>query len=256
MSLLDDLKKQAQEKNTKESEGNNNAQAAERNWHVLAPKQHIIYKYFKDLADSLNVLDQQERTNYSLTKSVIFKNLLKHDFRISKADKDSLKSFAFRYDLVSERDIQITINNMLQADKMRSILSERGFRFVDNVENPNRIIFRIKPKITVAFEYIADLENNCILLKIDNYDGAWSQMIRYSPQAINEQLLEETAKYILGKPNRFQEMSGNRVSEEMRAKLREKLVKDGKIPKDKPVRQQPVDKSESTTIRLKNLFKK
>jgi len=177
-------------------------------------------------------------------------------FRVSKTDRNSLRVFAFRYDLVGDRDVQVTVNNLPMAEKMRNMLSERGFRFLDKMETPNRIVFTVNPKITVNFEYSADLENCLAVLKIDNFDGAWSQMVRYAPQSINEELLDETAKYILGKPNRFQEMSGNRVSEDMREKLRAKLVKDGKIPKDGKIEQKPVDKLESTTIRLKNLFKK
>jgi len=87
-------------------------------------------------------------------------------------------------------------------------------------ETGNRSIFVINPKFTVTFKYMVDLENCLILLKIDNFEGAWSQMVRYSPTSINEELLDETAKYILAKPNRFQELSGNVVSEDMRAKLR------------------------------------
>ena len=142
------------------------------------------------------------------------------------------------------------------AEKMRNMLSERGFRFVDKMENQNRIVFTVDPKIMVNFEYSADLVNCLAVLKIDNFDGAWSQMVRYAPGAINEGLLDETAKYILGKPNKFREMSGNLVSEDMREKLRAKLVRDGKIPKDGSVEQKPVDKLESTSVRLKNLFKK
>ncbi len=257
MSLLDDLKKQAQEKSVKSAESDKNTlQNTERNWHILAPKQHIIYNYFKEVAESLNVLNLQERNNYNLTKQVVFNNLLKREFRIYRPDKDSLKSFAFKYDLVGERDIQIAFSNAAQAEKIRGILSERGFRFVDKTESPTRILFYVKPKIVTSFEYMGDLENCCILLKIDNFEGAWSQMIRYAPDAINEKLLEETVKYILGNPNQFQQLSGNQVSEDMRAKLREKLQKDGKIPRQEKIEQMPEDKLDSTTIRLKNLFKR
>lgn len=257
MSLLDDLKKQAQNKSAQSSNVDNKTlRKNENNWHILAPKFHTIYNYYKELAENLNVLSPEDRTNYQLSKTVTFNNLKKNEFRVAKTDPQSLRVFAFRFDLVGDRDIQVIVNNLPMAERMRNMLSERGFRFLDKTESPSRIVFMVNPKITVNFEYSADLENCLVVLKIDNFDGAWSQMIRYSPAAINEGLLDETAKYILGKPNKFQEMSGNRVSEDMREKLRAKLVKDGKIPKGGKIEQKPADKLESTSIRLKNLFKK
>ena len=257
MSLLDDLKKQAQKKNEKSSEGEKKSlQHNEQNWHILAPKFHTIYNYYKELAENLNVLSPEDRTSYQLSKTVVFNNLKKQEFRVAKTDPHSMRVFTFRYDLVGDRDIQVTVNNLPMAEKMRNMLSERGFRFVDKMESKNRIVFNVDPKITVNFEYSADLVNCLVVLKIDNFDGAWSQMVRYSPGAINEGLLDETARYILGKPNKFRELSGNRVSEDMREKLRAKLAKDGKIPKDGKIEQKQVEKLESTSIRLKNLFKK
>ena len=257
MSLLDDLKKQAQNKNVQATGiDKKTLQKNEHNWHILAPKFHTIYNYYKELAENLNILSPEDRISYQLSKTVTFNNLKKQEFRVAKTDPQSLRVFAFRYDLVGDRDIQVTVNNLPMAEKMRNMLSERGFRFVDKMESQTRIVFTVNPKITVNFEYSADLENCLAVLKIDNFDGAWSQMVRYSPESINEGLLDETAKYILGKPNKFQELSGNRVSEDMREKLRAKLVKDGKIPKDGKIEQKPVDKLESTSIRLKNLFKK
>lgn len=257
MSLLDDLKQQAKNKNEKSSEVEKKSlQQNEQNWHILAPKFHAIYNYYKELAENLNVLSPEDRTSYQLSKTIIFNNLKKQEFRVAKTDPQSMRVFAFRYDLVGDRDIQVTVNNLPMAEKMRNMLSERGFRFVDKMESQNKIVFTINPKITVSFEYSTDLVNCLAVLKIDNFDGAWSQMVRYSPAAINEELLDETARYILGKPNKFRELSGNVVSEDIREKLRAKLVKDGKIPKSGKIEQKQVEKLESTSIRLKNLFKK
>ena len=257
MSLLDDLKKQAKDKHDQSSQVDTKTlQQNEQNWHILAPKFHTIYNYYKELAENLNILSPEDRTSYQLSKTIVFNNLKKQEFRVAKTDPHSMQVFSFRYDLVGDKDIQVIVNNLPMAEKMRNMLSERGFRFVDKMENQNRIVFTVDPKIMVNFEYSADLVNCLAVLKIDNFDGAWSQMVRYAPGAINEGLLDETAKYILGKPNKFREMSGNLVSEDMREKLRAKLVRDGKIPKDGSVEQKPVDKLESTSVRLKNLFKK
>jgi len=224
MSLLDDLKKKAEEK-AKVTQGENDTtlQKQQRNWHILAPKLHFIFNYLKELADNLNIVLSEGLSNYNLTKTIVFKNLKKQDFRIVKDKDKELKSFSFRYDLIGKQNIPIVLNNMAEAEKIKGILSERMIKFTDKIENKNRIIISLLPKICVQFKYDVDLENNLILLKISNYNAAWDQTIRYSPEMI------ETAKYILLQPNKFMEMSGYTVSDDIREKLREKLKKDGKI---------------------------
>ena len=260
MSLLDDLKKQAETKASRDSVQTKGAPGrAEQVWKSLEPKMKMIARYYKELGDNLNIVTPDTLCSYQLNKSVVFNNLKKADFRITAKKANDFRCISFRYDLIGERDIKVAINNDMQAEKIRNVLSERGFRFVDKVESAKRIIFTIKPKITVLFEYSVDLENSLILLKIDNFDGAWTQLVRYQPEKVNEELLDETAKYILMKPNRFQQLSGNVVSEDMRAKLRATLMKSGKIPNEGDTtaqREQREDKMDSTTIRLKSLFKK
>ncbi len=163
-----------------------------------------------------------------------------------------MRSFDLRYDLDGEKDILIVINNLTEAEKIRSLLSERTIRFVDTVENKNKIVFQIKPKICVQFSYTVDLENCMIVLEIRNFDGVWGQTIRYSPDAITDSLMDETAKYILLQPNKFMELSGNKVSDDIRSQLREKLKRDGKIKSE----EEPVDKTESTASKVFGIFKK
>jgi len=253
MSLLDDLKKQAEEK-AKVEQGKevSGSQKHEKSWHMLAPKMHIIFNYLKELADNLNIVASEGLSNYNLTKTLVFKNLKKQDFRLVK-DKDSdLKSFSFRYDLVGERNFPVIVNNLIEAEKIKGILSQRMIKFTDKVENKNRIIISVVPKICVQFKYMVDLEKALIILNISNFDAAWDQIIRFSPDVITNSLMEETAKYILLQPNHFMEMSGNTVPDDMREKLRDVLKKDGKIKSD-PEKE---NKLENTASRVLGLFKK
>lgn len=253
MALLDDLKKQAQEKSLQQAQGDSiTLQKHDRNWHVLAPKIYLIFNYLKELAEHLNVVSPEECSDYSLTKAIIFRNLTKQEFRIVKGKDKLLRSFDFRYDLVGEKDIQVVINNLSEAEKIRHLLSEKTIRFVDTVENKNKIVFQVKPRICVQFSYAADLENCMVILNIKNFDGVWDQTIRYSPDVITESLMDETAKYILLQPNKFMELSGNTVSDDIRNKLREKLKRDGKIAGDKA----PENKLEGTASKVFGIFRK
>jgi len=56
MSILDELKKQAQEKNSQGAQNQSKTlQNYELNWHLLAPKAQLIFNYLKELADTFSV---------------------------------------------------------------------------------------------------------------------------------------------------------------------------------------------------------
>jgi hypothetical protein len=48
----------------------------------------------------------------------------------------------------------------------------------------------------------------------------------YDPERIDSEFMDELGKYILRRPNRFRELSGFEMPEELRQKLREKLGRD------------------------------
>ena len=253
MSLLDDLKKQAEEKaKSDQGQGKSGGNQHEKNWHVIAPKLHIIFNYLKELSRNLNIVTSDSPTNYQLTKTIVFKNLKKKDFRIVKDNNSEMKSFSFRYDLIGDRNIPVVVNNLPEAEKLKSLLNQRMIKFTDKVENKNRIIISVVPKICVRFTYSADLANGMILLNISDFNSAWDQTIRLSPESVTENLMEETAKYILDQPSKLMEMTGNIISDDMREKLRERLKQDGKI---KPEAEKE-DKLESTAHRVLGMFKK
>ena len=90
MSLLDDLKKKAQEKNTLQSQDlSQTLQKNELNWHKLAPKLYIVMNYFKEVAEALNAVEPEETFSFNITKNFALKNLKKRNFRIMK-DKETL----------------------------------------------------------------------------------------------------------------------------------------------------------------------
>ena len=253
MSYLDELKKQAQNKSAQHAENQSKTlQKHEINWHQLAPKAYQIFNYLKDLAGTLNDVNQQDLCSYHLTKDTEIKNLKKLNFRIAKNDKDSIRSFSFRFDLVNDRDFPLVFNNVAMLEKMKQLLTDHVIKFTEIMENQNRILLTIKPLITAHFDFNADVVNNAFMLKIHNFEGAWSQSVRLPPNLISDALMDELTKYILHKPNKFMEMLGYTVSDDVRAKLQEKLQR-GKPSQSQT---QLESKTEKTQNKFMGLFKK
>ena len=231
MSLLDDLKKQADQANAKGSDDSSETVRKHQvNWNMLVPKLQLIITYMRELAENLNSVNLDDKNDYPLTKNIKFRNLARENFRVRKADEKSVRDFSFRYDLVGERNVEFVVANDFNAENIRNLLRKQNARFTEVITDQGKAQFKLMPKITILFQYIADLENCMVILRVHNFDRPEMQEIRYMPEAVTEELLEETAKYILNKENRFRSLSGNDVNDETLQVLRSKLKQDGKIP--------------------------
>jgi hypothetical protein len=257
MSLLDDLKKQAEQKDSRNVVGDTaRAREQERNWHRLSPKMYLIHSFLKEFAENLNIIKPQDPVDFRITRTLELKGLIRQNFRVIKQDPESLKSFYLCYDLVGSRPLQAGMGADAEAGRFRALLNENGMEAFQRVEGAAKFVFIVEPKVTARFSYNADLDASVILLEVHRATGLWSQRLRYEADAITDQLMEETGKFILGRPSRFMELSGNLLSDETREMLREKLIRD-KEHKQKLLEQsQPSSPLETTANRLKSLFKK
>jgi hypothetical protein len=230
MSLLDDLKKQADQSSAKSDQDDSKTlQKHQINWNTLVPKQQLIITYMRELAENLNAIELDDNVEYSLTKNIRFKDLKRENFRVRKADEKSVRDFTFRYDIIGKRNVEIAVTNDFNAENIRTFLRKEKTHFSDLITDKGKVQFKFLPKITVVFQYVADVENCQIVLRIFNFEKPEKQEIKYQPEALTEELMEETAKYILNKENKFRSLSGNDVAEETLELLRSKLKKDGKI---------------------------
>lgn len=252
MSLLEDLKKKAQEKSAQRTQDlSQTLQQHELNWHKLAPKLFIMMNYFKEIVETLNVVKPKEIQEFHITKNFTLKNLKKRNFRIRKDEEGSGRTFSFRYDLMGDKEHRAALSNRGAVEKMRNILMEEKIMFAEVPESKGRIIFLIKPVVTTSFTYAADVEHSTINLTIKNYDGIMSQLIRYKPENVTDELLDETVKFILLQENRFMELSGYSMSDDLRRKLQEKLQQERKDTNG-----EPQDLLDTTLNKFTSIFKK
>ncbi|MDX1518648.1 MAG: hypothetical protein R3318_00905 [Gammaproteobacteria bacterium] len=235
MSLLEELKKQAEEKKTGQTipPGQQSRPLQDRNVLVLAPKFNLVKKYLKELADNLNVVNPDTRFEFSLTRRVILKNFVKRNFRLEIVKDNKKSECILRYDLVQDREIKQLIDNLAEADLAKKVMAERNISYKSSVVGQRKVQIIVKPKITTSFSFSVDIEKCMIVLRLKNFDGTWDQIIQYPPNKVTEKLLDEMGKYILNQPNDFMAMSGNKLSDSMRGRLQARLKTDDRGSKER-----------------------
>jgi hypothetical protein len=110
-------------------------------------------------------------------------------------------------------------------------------------------VFVVEAYVPVSFEFEADPVKNVISLKLKNLGALGIVDHFYPPDKINAELMDELAKCVLRRPNRFDELNGEKMSDTLRQHLRESVEKERE--------QRNTELQSSVTQRLKgSLFRR
>ncbi len=224
--------------------GNNKLSGISKsNWLINQEKLEYIYLYFNELTYSINGMELNEAHNFKLTNTISLMGLRKRHYvcNTKRHQKGDILAFTFRYHLMGVSNYAIKVTSKEEADFLSKILTERKIRFQRHDENPNmiprHILFDITPKITTRLVFTPDPQTGLIILNITNYDGKWNQTLKFKPERINSELLDEIGRFSLHQDNELLEITGNRLSLSMLEKLRAKLH--GEEQKHPPQQQDP-----------------
>ena len=87
-------------------------------------------------------------------------------------------------------------------------------------------MFVVDAYVPVSFEFEADPVKNVISLKLKNLGTLGTVTHTYSSDKVNAELMDELAKCVLRRANRFDELNGEKMSDTLRQRLRENLEKE------------------------------
>ena len=259
MALLDDLKKEAE--NTKigaRSESSaGDAGQHEENWKKLRPVLAYLKHHFQELAETLNVLESENLFEFELDRNVKLRQLKSQNFKITAPKDNEERAFNFEFENIGEIPTNYQTHNGDEAARLKTLFKANNIAFTAKSDNKNRDILQIKPKTKTTFQFVADVENNNIKFSSINYDRIWTQTNYFTKEKITEELMDEMTKFAMRQPSRLNELTGNVVSDDLKTKLREQLIKEGTITGHAPEQKPPPKVEEKKKgFTLGGLFKK
>ena len=208
MGLLDDLKKQAEMLKSQQLSQQSLLQESIK---VVEAKMHQTFLYLNDLLKQLAVLRPTNPTAYSIPGIGDFQNLAFAesfiDYRKKKIDdKDyyDFITFFIRWtlpaNLVLERDMPATIQ------KVRDVLWSYGLKFTEEeIKKPGggfqKMKFIVPSTVTCDITVTADHENCRLVVKGKHFLRLGADELRIPAYDVNEALLEEFAKMLIGQPS-------------------------------------------------------
>ena len=208
MGLLDDLKKQADMVKSQQLSQHSMLQESLK---LVEAKMHQTFVYLNDLLKQLAVLRPTNPTVYSIPGVGDFQNLGFAEsfinYRKKKIDDKDYYDYITMFikwdspvSLTVERDMPATIQ------KVHDALWGLGLKFTEEkIKKPGggfeKMRFTVPSTVTCDININADHDNGKLVLKGKHFFRLGADELRIPADDINEALLEELAKMLIGQPS-------------------------------------------------------
>ena len=217
MAFLDDLKKEAEA--LKEHElGLTQARMMEvtQSFLLVQSKLKMILLYLQELAKNLNMHPVSPVKTYYIDGFGTIDDYRPEKYvvnaeRISIDQREFIKIILLRFVCKTEREIVIEKNIPSMIEMQRQYLWQANLKFqcteFKNAKGRvDRASFTLVKEIPVHIKFAADFEQARIFLSMKNFNGLTVNEFTYGADEVNENLLDEFAKYLVGKPCTFMEL--------------------------------------------------
>ena len=207
MGLLDDLKKQA---DVVKSQQLSQQSMLQESIKLVEAKMNQAFLYLNDLLKQLAVLRPANPTAYMIPGIGDFQNLGFSesfiDYRKKKiGDKDYYDVITFFIRWASPVSISLERDMPATIQKVRDALWNFGLKFTEEeIKKPGggfqKLKFTVPSTITCDITITADHDNCRLLVKGKHFLRLGADELRIPAGDINEALLEEFAKMLIGQP--------------------------------------------------------
>ncbi len=213
MSLLDDLKKEANSIRNREAV---NTHALKTNVVAIDQGLRKIFDYFNELFKQLNIIKPLCETSYHLHGVGALENLMQIDYRIEYRTSRRIDSEQFEsLDITFKRTKpgQITVRrDAEQIEKFRDLLWQSNLRYVSEpFHNKRRLaiyeIFKIDQEVICGAAIAGEFDNGLINFRLKNVEDFGPTGYTLKPESLTEQALEEFAMLLIGKKSGFKKFN-------------------------------------------------
>ena len=208
MGLLDDLKKQAEMVRSQQLSQQSILQESIK---LLEAKMHQTFLYLNDLLKQLAVLRPTNPMAYSIPGIGDIQNLEFAesfiDYRKKKLfDKDYYDVITFFIKWASPASLSLERDMPATIQKVRDLLWNFGLKFTEEeIKKPGggfqKMKFTVPSTVTCDITIAADHDNGRLVVKGKHFLRLGADELRIPADDINEALLEEFAKMLIGQPS-------------------------------------------------------
>jgi hypothetical protein len=214
MGLLDELKKQAE--TLKEGSQRTTAETLVLNTKLTEAKMQQTFQFLHELTKQLNVLRPETPRGFDVETAGRFENLVLDDFFLDYrkkkiGDRDYYDHIILRFKQGSNQVMQVKRDSQQLIERLRGFLMSANIKFeMAETKNDRSFVLFATFKIphVVRSEVIIQTNSEIgqLVFKIKNVERLNSFDLQFNAAEISETLLDEFARYLVGKTNKFKEI--------------------------------------------------
>ncbi|MCU7845160.1 MAG: hypothetical protein KZQ93_15130 [Candidatus Thiodiazotropha sp. (ex Monitilora ramsayi)] len=225
MSLLDDLKKEAE--TLKTSDDADAAQARlEANYRErLRPAMLSILHYLSELTEQLKLVDPDVKVGYALPGIGLVSELHQGEYIVNADSTENTKTIRLRFTCTDDREREFAVKPKSTADETRDFLETQTMRYAEwPIRDPQQGVvglnFQLAVKVGVNFIFKADLEHGAITLLVSNFHDFKVEKSVVQPERIDEAWLDNLGNYLLRRRKNLYELE---IDDSNKAAIRQQL---------------------------------
>lgn len=212
-SLLDQLREQAESQQRKKSVAQSERTLAKE---AIDRTLKQAFSYLHELVQQLNIVKPEIPRDYPLVEQVQLKQLSWQegfaDYRTQSQSSGALVELVtFSYRLTGQGSLYVEREGT-SVERFRTMLFDFGLPFnCKEFKNERgyveRAEFDIPAELSVSTRWRADFSNGFIVVEARNIErlGGTNYVLR--PQAVDQALLEDFGRLVIGQSNRFRELA-------------------------------------------------
>jgi len=214
MAFLDELRKEAQAlKEQEDSLTQARVQDVTQSFLRVQAKLKMIQMYLVELVKNLNLVSIAPARSYFIDGFGVIddfrpENYVVNTDRFSIDEREFLKTIFLRFACRTEREIVIDKSLHAMIEMQRKYLWQANLKFqCTEFKNAKGLVdrasFKVEREVPVHIKFSADFEQARIFLSLKNFNGLTVNEFAYDADEIDETMLDEFARYLVGKQNNF-----------------------------------------------------
>ncbi|MBC7780461.1 MAG: hypothetical protein H7125_10200 [Proteobacteria bacterium] len=213
MSLLDDLKTQAEVLRKRQQSG---TALHDHYFREIHERLKMIYQHLHELVNSLNTIKPEVIRYYYIEPSSMLEDMRQGDYAISARRKsidyvDYFEEVLLRTRCVGTTKLKFEKDSDALVTRMREFLWGNSLKFdLREYRSERGYIqsgaFTVEPEVPVAITIAGMPEKGHIVIVTKNLEKLGEVAYTFEIEEVDIPLIEELAKLLIGKPNQFRNM--------------------------------------------------
>lgn len=222
MSWMTDLKQAAA---TRQADSTDAGTQVATNVSNLQSQLQRLHDFLSDMAEQLNVVDPYVAHDYDVLGYAELNDLRQTRYAArAEMDGELIAKVVFEFVCKGESPVQFFVGTKDECNTAKDRLLEHGLHIRWKDDADWRYVFSVQADVPVAFEFEPHPSELAIKLKGKNFQRLGVTTYSFEPEKLTDALLEEFGKRIVNQPNNFDDLSGYRVSNNMRKQFQEAIA--------------------------------